>query len=71
VVNTAAEPLFRYYNAAGTELVPGPSGLTLAQRQATTSIKFDVKVLADNSREVVEVQNTVGMPNMALTQNGS
>jgi hypothetical protein len=70
VVNTALEPLFRYYDSAGTELVPGATGLTLAQRQATTSVKFDVKVLANNSHEVVEVQNTVGMPNTALTQNG-
>lgn len=70
VVNTALEPLFRYYDSAGTELIPGATGLTLAQRQATTSVKFDVKVLANNSHEVVEVQNTVGMPNMALSQNG-
>lgn len=71
VVNTALEPLFRYYNSAGTELIPGSTGLSLAQRQATVSVKFDVKVLANNSQQVVEVQNTVGMPNMALTQNGS
>lgn len=74
VVNTDAEPLFRYYDAASptpNELVPGPSGLTLAQRQATVSIKFDVKVRADNSQEVVDVQNTVGMPNMTLAQNGN
>lgn len=71
VVNTALEPLFRYYNSAGTELIPGATGLSLAQRQATVSVKFDVKVLAANSQQVVEVQNNVGMPNMALTQNGS
>jgi len=71
VVNTALEPLFRYYNAAGTELVPDPTtGLSLTQRQAAASVKFDVKVLAQNSHQVVEVQNNVGMPNMALTQNG-
>ena len=35
---------------AGTELVPGAVGLTLAQRQATTSFNFDVKVLANNSQ---------------------
>ncbi|MEO6116699.1 MAG: hypothetical protein ABIP33_09965 [Pseudolysinimonas sp.] len=72
VVNTALEPLFKYYNSdtPATELVPGSSGLTLAQRQTTTSVKFDVKVLANTSHEVVEVQNNVGMPNMALTQNG-
>jgi len=71
VVNTAAEPLFRYYNSSGTELVPSAAGLSLTQRQATLSVKFDVKVLAQNSQQVVEIQNTVGMPNMALTQNGS
>jgi hypothetical protein len=75
VVNTAAEPLFRYYDSATptpNELVPDPTThiLSLAQRQATVSVRFDVKVLADTSHEVVEVQNTVGMPNMALTQNG-
>jgi hypothetical protein len=73
VVNTALEPLFRYYDSASpaNELIPDPTtGLSLAQRQATVSIKFDVKVRADNSNQVVEVQNTVGMPNMALTQNG-
>ncbi len=71
VVNTALEPLFRYYDSAGNELIPGSTGLSLAQRQATVSVRFDVKVLANNSHEVVEVQNDVGMPNMALTQNGS
>jgi len=71
VVNTAAEPLFRYYDSTPTEQVPGSNGLTLAQRQATTSVTFDVKVLAQNSQQVVEIQNNVGMPNMALSQNGS
>jgi len=71
VVNTALEPLFRYFDSSNNELIPGPTGLSLAQRQATSSVKFDVKVLANNSQQVVEVQNTVGMPNTALTQNGS
>ncbi|HEU0205693.1 MAG TPA: hypothetical protein VFQ74_03240 [Pseudolysinimonas sp.] len=71
VVNTALEPLFRYYNAAGTELIPGATGLSLAQRQTVVSVKFDVKVIANTSHQVVEVQNTVGMPNMALSQNGN
>lgn len=74
VVNTAQEPLFRYYDSVQptpNELVPGAGGLTLAQRKLTVAVKFDVKVLAHDSHQVVEVQNTVGMPNMALTQNGS
>lgn len=70
VVNTALEPLFRYYNAAGTELIPGSTGLSLVQRQTTASVKFDVKVLAQYSHQVVEIQNNVGMPNLALSQNG-
>ncbi len=71
VVNTAAEPLFRYYDAKGVEQVPSAAGLSLTQRQATVSVAFDVKVLADTSHQVVEVQNNVGMPNMALSQNGN
>ena len=71
VVNTALEPLFRYFNTSGTELIPGTTGLSLSQRQTTVSVRFDVKVLAENSHEVVEVKNDVGMPNMALTQNGN
>ena len=69
VVNTALEPLFRYFNASSTELIPG-TGLSYAQRQTVASVRFDVKVLAANSQQVVEVQNDVGMPNMALAQNG-
>jgi len=71
VVNTAAEPLFRYYDSKGVEQVPSAAGLSLTQRQATVSVAFDVKVLADNSQQVVEVQNNVGMPNVALSQNGN
>lgn len=71
VVNTSAEPLFRYFDTTGAEQVPSSSGLSLTQRQATTSVTFDVKVLAQNSQQVVEIQNNVGMPNMALSQNGN
>jgi len=71
VVNTAAEPLFRYFDKSGVEQVPSAAGLSLTQRQVTVSVAFDVKVLAENSHQVVEVQNNVGMPNMALSQNGN
>jgi hypothetical protein len=71
VVNTALEPLFRYYSATGAEMIPGANGLTPTQRASTTSVHFDVKVLANNSHEVVELQNNIGMPNTALAQNGS
>ncbi|MCS0498626.1 prepilin-type N-terminal cleavage/methylation domain-containing protein [Protaetiibacter mangrovi] len=65
VVNASSDALFRYYNASGAQL--GTSGdLTLAQRTAVTSVRFVVKVQADNSTDVVELDNTIGMPNMDL-----
>jgi prepilin-type N-terminal cleavage/methylation domain-containing protein len=65
VVNSSSEPLFRYFDAGGGQL--GGSGtLTSAQRNSVTSVRFTVKVRAEESREVVELDNTVGMPNMDL-----
>lgn len=65
VVNTASEPLFRYYDLTGAAL--GTSGtLSAAERAAVTSVRFYVKVQAEGSREVVVLDNTIGMPNMDL-----
>jgi prepilin-type N-terminal cleavage/methylation domain-containing protein len=65
VVNTSTDPLFRYYDTAGGQL--GGSGtLTSAQRSAVTAVRFNVKVRADGSDEVVDLDNTIGMPNMDL-----
>lgn len=66
VVNAANEPLFRYYNAAGTELIPTASGLTLVDRESAAMVRINVKVRALDSLEVVELINNVGMPNMNL-----
>ena len=68
VVNTAVDPLFRYYAADGTQLNPSSTGLSAADRAAVASIRFNVKVRALNSQEVVDLDNTVGMPNMNLGQ---
>jgi hypothetical protein len=65
VVNTTSDPLFRYYNTSGAQ-VGGSGALTLAQRSSVTSVRFTVKVRSDNSNETVELDNTVGMPNMDL-----
>jgi len=65
VVNSASDPLFRYFNANSAQ-VGGSSALTSAQRNSVTSVRFTVKVRAENSREVVVLDNTVGMPNMNL-----
>lgn len=65
VVNTSGEPLFRYYNTNGGQL-GGTGWLTDTQRAAVTAVRFNVKVRADSSNEVVVLDNTVGMPNMDL-----
>jgi len=65
VVNTSAEPLFRYYDATGAQLGAGAT-LTASQRAAVTSVRFFVKVRAEKSQQVVVLDNTVGMPNMDL-----
>src|SRR5690606_29989605 len=65
VVNTAAEPLFRYFDVNGIQL--GTAGtLSAAERAAVTSVRFYVKVRSDTSKEVVVLDNKVGMPNMDL-----
>jgi hypothetical protein len=66
VVNTAQQPLFRYFSATGAELTPTASGLSAADRAITASIQFNVRVRALDSREIVDLDNTVGMPNMNL-----
>lgn len=71
VVNAANEPLFRYYNAAGVELTPTASGLTLANREMVAMVRIYVKVKAADSKEVVELINNVGMPNMNLDSPGT
>jgi hypothetical protein len=72
VVNAANEPLFRYYNAVGTELTPAATtGLTLTDRESAATVRVNVKVKAQDSQEVVELVNLVNMPNMNLDSPGS
>jgi hypothetical protein len=71
VVNSASEPLFRYYSSTGAELSPTASGLSLVDRGLVTSVRIHVKVRAVDSNEVVELINDVGMPNMNLDSLGS
>ncbi|QNO37768.1 type II secretion system protein [Protaetiibacter sp. SSC-01] len=65
VVNTTAEPLFRYYNSGGG-LLGGSGTLTATDRAAVTSVRFNVKVRAEGSDQIVALDNTIGMPNMDL-----
>lgn len=65
VVNTSAEPLFRYYDVTGGQL-GAVTALSATERDAVTSVRFRVKVRAENSEQVVDLDNTIGMPNMNL-----
>jgi hypothetical protein len=68
VVNASTDPVFQYYDATGTALLAGGTGLSPADRANVASIEVDIKVQALTSQQVVELDNTVGMPNMNLQQ---
>ena len=66
-------PLFAYFDENGNELVPASSGLTLAQRQAVSSIKLRV-VISNRGRTgsaPVELTSSVGMINLGLSGTGN
>jgi type II secretory pathway pseudopilin PulG len=58
--------LFTYFDVAGTELLPGPAGLTPEQRQRVASIAISLRVRSASSEDgpVAVVENTIGMPNL-------
>ena len=61
--------LFTYLDQAGQAVVPGGTGLTLAQRNTISSIKVTVTI-ANNptlGSDPIVIVNTVGMPNLLLT----
>ncbi len=66
-------PLFRYRDAAGTELVPGPTGLTAAQRERVAAISITVRVRSSASANapLTVIASTVGMPNLGYSGEGS
>ena len=68
VVNASTDPVFTYYDAATppNPLNAGGTGLSAADRANVASIEVDIKVRALTSQQVVELDNTVGMPNMNL-----
>jgi prepilin-type N-terminal cleavage/methylation domain-containing protein len=69
IVASAGQPLFRYLDSAGAELVPGAGGLTAGQRADVTSITVVVRARSASSSDapVAVVENTVGMPNLAYS----
>lgn len=65
---TERAPLFEFLDSASQPIVPVSTGLTLAQRNSVTSIRFTVRTRADGpvSSTPITVQNTVSMPNIGL-----
>ena len=66
-------PLFRYRDAAGTELVPGPTGLTAAQRERVAAVSITLRVRSSTSADapLTVIASTVGMPNLGYAGEGS
>lgn len=67
VVNSASEPLFRYFDVSGDAVLPGSTGrLSDTNRDRVVAVLFTVKVRADGSDEIVELHSRIGMPNLNL-----
>jgi Prokaryotic N-terminal methylation motif len=66
-------PLFRYRDTDGTELVPGPTGLTAAQRERVASVSITLRVRSSASADapLTVIASTVGMPNLGYAGEGS
>ncbi|WP_036283959.1 PulJ/GspJ family protein [Microbacterium luticocti] len=66
-----AAPLFRYYDADGTELVPPRGGsLSVSQIRNIASVQITMQVQGDGSGRVdpVEIRNMVGLPNLGVAR---
>jgi type II secretory pathway pseudopilin PulG len=71
VANDASDPIFRYYDANGAELVPlgptpGPAGLSASDQRAVRMIKISLSVRKQTIRTIqpVRVETTVRLPNV-------
>ncbi|WEG10123.1 type II secretion system protein [Microbacterium horticulturae] len=67
----ADNPVFRYYTAAGDQLVPPSNGsLTTDQIRNIASVQVTMRVQGDGSGRVdpVEIQNMVGLPNLGVAR---
>ncbi|MBX3099273.1 MAG: prepilin-type N-terminal cleavage/methylation domain-containing protein [Salinibacterium sp.] len=64
-----ATTLFTYLDQGGQTVVPGGTGLTLAQRNSVASIKVTVTIANTPTlgSDPIVIINTVGMPNLLLT----
>jgi prepilin-type N-terminal cleavage/methylation domain-containing protein len=61
-----SDPLFSYFASdRTTRLGLGSGGLTAAERDQVAYIRFNLKVRGVDSSVVVELDNTVGMPNLS------
>jgi type II secretory pathway pseudopilin PulG len=59
---------FTYLDANGATLVPGNSGLTLAQRKSVATIMVTVRIAnrPTTGSDPIEIINTIGMPNLHM-----
>jgi hypothetical protein len=70
-VPAGSPQLFQYFNTAGDELaVPSTGTLTAANRELVAAVKINLTVQSDTTSRVdpVELQNTVGIPNLGVSR---
>jgi Tfp pilus assembly protein PilW len=71
VVSTAAEPIFRYYTAAGVELVvPASGALDASQLPAIAAVKVTLRVqqFPAGTGTAAVLENTIGLPNLGVSR---
>ncbi len=71
VMNSATESLFRYYsgpcNADALTYVNSTTAVNTSDRSKVAFIRFNLKLRSVGSNETVQLDNKVGLPNMAIT----
>lgn len=73
VAGTGTNALFVYWDAAGSQVVPGAAGLTAGQAATVTGVTVNVSVTNRLSRggDPVLLTNRIAMPNVAIVNGGS
>lgn len=71
VMNSATENLFRYYtgpcNADALTYVNSSTAVSSSDRNKVAFIRFNLKLRSVGADETVQLDNKVGLPNMAIT----
>lgn len=64
VVNANTQPVFRYFDATGNELLPGAGSLSASDMANVRSVTVTVVLLGNSSNTPVTVTADIGMPNL-------